>query len=154
MRTAVITAWQDMPIGAIEARTSKNWLTTFWLNWSLSPLDDTHATNRPRTYGQAYHRCRRDSNITVQNNIILNSFSVHYYIHRLMNLSTIIREASICSTWWLTLRPMTGKSIEKKIPLLGCSVINGTYVFHTSLPTCRNHCWRGNIKSWNIRGAG
>lgn len=42
----VLTAWQDMHTGAIEAR-----LTIFWLDLNLTLFDYTHAINKPTTCG-------------------------------------------------------------------------------------------------------
>lgn len=63
--------------------------------------------------------------------ILLNGHSIKPWLEqRLMNLSTLIREATLCNRWCLTQRPTAGQVAETETA--GFSVLNAMSILYLS----------------------
>lgn len=78
--------------------------------------------------------------------LITQQFLLTYrYTHRLMLLSTVIWEAFICISWWLTQRPTTAQGIENERLKNPQPYMEDIYC--TPFLKSRDHWRRGGVKS-------
>lgn len=84
--------------------------------------------------------------------IVLNQLLVSsLYTHRWRHLSALIKEASLCNRWWLTMRPKTCQGTEDE-RLQNAQAKWSLYTAPT-LVSLRCHCRRGGRKSMKVRGS-
>lgn len=110
--------------------------------WTAYPLPLLSQTPKNR---QIIGPLRELTTISLLNAHSLKPTPRFHYTHRWRHLSALIKEASLCNQWWLTMRPKTCQGTENE-RLQNAQPKWSLYTAPTLL-SLRCHCRRGGRKS-------